>query len=90
MKVSIFTSEFSIYKVNQGENLYIAVPQAFARIIRQYVMEYHDLMSVPSDKKVRGILFRDLNSYNFNVETKQHVTDVAINQLTFDSSDSVC
>lgn len=90
MKASIFTSEFSIYKVNQEENLYIAVPQAFARIIRQYILEYHSLMSVPSDKKVRGILFKDLNSYNFNVETRQEISDVRINQLAFDSSDSFC
>lgn len=90
MRTSIFTSEFSIYKINKEENLYIAIPQAFARIVRQYVMEYHSLLSVPSDKKVKGIVFKDLNSYDRNVETSQRVSDVSINQLAFDSSDSLC
>jgi len=90
MKASIFTSEFSIYKLNTEENQYIAVPQAFARIIRQYILEYHSLHSVPSYKKVKGIMFRDLNSYNQNVETSQQIKDIPINQLVFDSSDSLC
>ena len=90
MRASIFTSEFSIYRINKEENLYIAIPQAFARIVRQYVLEYQNLLSVPSDKKVKGIVFRDLNSYNSNVETRQQVTDVSINQLAFDSSDTFC
>lgn len=90
MRTSIFTSEFSIYKINKEENLYIAIPQSFARLVRQYVMEYQNLISVPSDKKVKGIVFKDFNSYNSNVETSQKVSDVSINQLAFDSSDSFC
>lgn len=90
MKPSIFTSEFSIYKINKEENLYIAIPQNFARIVRQYVTEYNSLLAVPSDKKVKGIVFKDLNSYDRNVETSQRISDVSINQLAFDSSDTLC
>lgn len=90
MRASIFTSEFSIYKINNEENLYIAIPQAFARVIRQYILEYHNLVSVPPDKKVKGIVFKDLNSYNQNVETRQQVTAIPVNKLAFNSSDSFC
>lgn len=86
MNYSFFTSDFLIYKLNQANNLYVAIPQAFARVIRQYVMEYQSLISVPSDKKVRGIVLNDLHSLKNQPDpnTLQSV-DISINQLRFDN-----
>lgn len=82
MNYSNFTSDYLIYKMN---NLYVAIPQAFARVIRQYVMEYQSLISIPADKKVRGIVLEDLNA--FKNQPTQHAfqsVDISINQLRFD------
>ena len=85
MRQTVFTSEFSIYKMNQANNLYIAIPNAFARIIRQYVMEYKELTSVPADKIVKGIVLQD-RDYDYTMKQEfLHTTDIPINQLRFDS-----
>lgn len=81
MSHPFFTSEFSIYKMSQANNLYIAIPQAFARIVRECVMEYKSLISVPADKKVKGIVLKDLNELPQN---NLQSVDVSINQLRFD------
>jgi hypothetical protein len=89
MKTSVFTSEFLIYRIRTEENLYIAVPQAFVRIVRQYATEYQCLRLVPAEVKVKGVLFRDPRSRYSGVETAQQLTDMPVNQLEFYSGGSV-
>ena len=86
MNYPLFNSDYLIYKLNQANNLYVAIPQAFARIIRQYVMEYQSLLLVPADKKVRGIVLSDLHSFKNQAEAHGFQSiDISINQLRFDS-----
>ena len=83
MKNFFFTSEFSIYNMGR-ENLYVAIPKAFAKIIREYAAEYKGLKTVPADKYVKGIELIDIGRNNYKFKNDFGVErEIPINQLSF-------
>lgn len=80
MKQTTFTSEFSIYKIRTS-NLYIAIPQAFVRVIRQYLTEYKGLSAIPGDVRVKGFFLGNAAARDIN--TNSTASDIAVNQLSF-------
>jgi hypothetical protein len=81
MSKEIDREKFSIYRFRTDEQLCVAVPNAFKKVVTEAVQQYGSLQEVPNDKTVRGVfVHRHGEKYHF-IDNNEQQNDITINQL---------
>lgn len=83
---SQFNNAYLLYKVS-NKGLFAAVSQVFARLVRQYAMEYQGLPNVPPGKTICAVMFRPMHDNLYEVVGQGMETEIPVNQLEFDTGD---
>jgi hypothetical protein len=81
MLKEIDRNKFSFYRYKREDELYVAVPTQYCKVIDAAIEQYGSLAAVPDMKTVRGIFAKRTDKSFRYMDKNMQENDVTINQL---------